>query len=419
MFRLPVTHEPSPDASASAPPYGGATGGAAGGCRHAVSSVGRPGSQALPLPPRRRRAAGQQAGRIRRLDDLPGMPRGHLQRLPEESSRRGGKPTRSAAGRPKPANPATARAASTRNRRRRRTSATRPSCKPGGSRRDLPDLPSQPAHPHRPHQQQPRQEPGELRGLPLHPQERAERPGGAQDRPTSTQLCAGVPHRRLGELPAAVQAPAAGRRHVVRGLPQSARQRPAAKSIQTRRCQRAGLLQMPRRQARAVHLRARPGAAGRLRGLPQAARLAQSADADARAKCASSAWSATPTCRRPTPPANGDPGHGAAGVPRSAQPAVPELHPLPPEGAWLLREPGLIQMRFLLALMLLVPVLAQQPAPQAKPEEKAQPAAKPDQKPADQQPAPAAGGRSAAAQRRRRPPPTSGSPAVSISAIAG
>jgi hypothetical protein len=52
-------------------------------------------------------------------------------------------------------------------------------------------------------------------------------------------------------------------------------------------------------------------------------------------------------------------------------------------------------MRFILALILLVPVLAQQPEPQAKPDEKGQSAApaeqKPaDQKPADQQPAPAA-----------------------------
>jgi hypothetical protein len=47
-------------------------------------------------------------------------------------------------------------------------------------------------------------------------------------------------------------------------------------------------------------------------------------------------------------------------------------------------------MRFILALILLVPVLAQQPAQQAKPEEKAPAAAPADQKPADQQPAPAA-----------------------------
>ncbi len=36
--------------------------------------------------------------------------------------------------------------------------------------------------------------------------------------------CADMPHRRLGELPAPVQTPPARRRHVVRGLPQSARQ---------------------------------------------------------------------------------------------------------------------------------------------------------------------------------------------------
>ena len=65
----------------------------------------------------------------------------------------------------------------------------------------------------------------------------------------------------------------------------------------------------------------------------------------------------------PTLPANGTLGTVPPGVPRPAQPALPELHPLPSEGAWLLREPGLLQMRFLLALMLIGVAGAQTQAP--------------------------------------------------------
>jgi len=45
---------------------------------------------------------------------------------------------------------------------------------------------------------------------------------------------------------------------------------------------------------------------------------------------------------------------------------VPELQPLPPEGAWLVCEPDFLN-EYLLALILIVPALAQQPDQPAKP----------------------------------------------------
>ena len=50
--------------------------------------------------------------------------------------------------------------------------------------------------------------------------------------------------------------------------------------------------------------------------------------------------------------------------------AFPELHRVPPEGAWLLCESGATPMRYLLALLLMVPALAEEPQ-QAKPDEPA------------------------------------------------
>src|SRR5271157_2564972 len=62
---------------------------------------------------------------------------------------------------------------------------------------------------------------------------------------------------------------------------------------------------------------------------------------------------------------------------------------MPPEGAWLLCEPGLPQMRYLLALILIVPALAQQPEQTAKSAEQAAAApAQTEQK--TESPAPAA-----------------------------
>ena len=95
--------------------------------------------------------------------------------------------------------------------------------------------------------------------------------------------------------------------------------------------------------------------------------------------------------------------HRPAGASRSAEPALPELHPLSSEGAWILREPGLVQMRFLLALLLigcrrLRSSRAQQrqarcaaaSEPRRKPDEQAEPAGqqppKPDEKAASPAP---------------------------------
>src|ERR1039458_10021339 len=70
-----------------------------------------------------------------------------------------------------------------------------------------------------------------------------------------------------------------------------------------------------------------------------------------------------------------------------------ELQQLPPESAWLQCEPGLIQMRLLLALLLMVPAFAQQPDPQTKTgDQTAQAPAKPADKPADQTASPAPSG---------------------------
>ena len=112
--------------------------------------------------------------------------------------------------------------------------------KPSETESHLPHLPSKPGHPRRPSEQQSCQEPGELHGLPCHPQEWTARPGGAQAG-GDQRAVRRMPHRCLGELPAPLQTPPARRRHVVRGLPQSARQRAAARSIQTVRVQRTGL----------------------------------------------------------------------------------------------------------------------------------------------------------------------------------
>ena len=116
----------------------------------------------------------------------------------------------------------------------------------GGGGPRLPHLPSEPAHPRGPHQQQPRQEPGELRELPLHPQERSRWPGGAQagrHQPPVRRM----PHGRVGQLPAALSSTGC----------RKAPCRAWIATIRTAACcrahhadggrQRAGLLQVPRR----------------------------------------------------------------------------------------------------------------------------------------------------------------------------
>ena len=163
--------------------------------------------------------------------------------------------------------------------------------------------------------------------------------------------------------------------------------------MQTARANEPGCLKCHGDKARTVRLRARAGATGRLHGLPSAARLVESADADA----ASGAPGVPGVPLQPASagsPAQRDVGNGSSGVPRLAQSAVSELHPLPPEGPWILCEPGIVQMRFLLAFLMTVPALAQQPAPQAKADDQAAapaPAKADDQaKPADQAAAQAA-----------------------------
>src|ERR1035441_3184986 len=70
-----------------------------------------------------------------------------------------------------------------------------------------------------------------------------------------------------------------------------------------------------------------------------------------------------------------DIGDGRACHPRSAQPAVPKLHSLSPEGAWFLCESGIHQMRILLAFLIAAVIafvaFAQAPAPPAQPPAKA------------------------------------------------
>ena len=157
--------------------------------------------------------------------------------------------------------------------------------------------------------------------------------------------------------------------------------------------QRTGLLQVPWRQARA------PSLSNMLRCGWRAAAPAISRTArpiprmltrhEVRFVCME-CHSNLPV---PTPPANAHAGNGGPGITRSAQPALPELHHLPPEGAWFLREPGLVQMRFLLAFLISIAAFAQQPAPPAKPRRQtaAQAPAKADEqaKPAETAAAPA------------------------------
>src|ERR1039458_8954828 len=139
---------------------------------------------------------------------------------------------------------------------------------------------------------------------------------------------------------------------------------------------------MPRRQGGALYLRTCAGKAGWVYGLPYAARVLQSENADA-AECAAGLPGV------PFEPA-GDAGEWDLGVGRARdsrpdQSALPELHELPPESAWLQCEPGLVQMRFLLALLLMAPAFAQQPDLQAKTgDQAAQGPATPANKPADQ-----------------------------------
>src|ERR1039457_3051666 len=118
-------------------------------------------------------------------------------------------------------------------------------------------------------------------------------------------------------------------------------------------------------------------------GLPHAARLVESENADA-AECTAGVPG------MPFEPAIGGDGakwgfgNGRAGDSRPEQPALPELHQLPPESTWLQCEPGLIQMRLLLALLLMVPAFAQQPDPPTKTgDQTAQAPAKAPDKPAD------------------------------------
>ena len=116
-----------------------------------------------------------------------------------------------------------------------------------------------------PHPKQPRQERRELRRLPRHSQDGPQRPGARASPSAVNAQCAACHGPSLGAVPAAVQAPA------VRRAPCRARiatTRTAAScraTCQTFAANEAGLLQVPRREARPVHLRARAHAPGRLR----------------------------------------------------------------------------------------------------------------------------------------------------------
>ena len=95
--------------------------------------------------------------------------------------------------------------------------------------------------------------------------------------------------------------------------------------------QRAGMPEVSRRQARTVHFRARLRPCGRLHRLPPAARVGQSAHADA-----SRGAFRLPGMPLQSPGAGRRRRRGASGVSRSAESALPQLHHVPREDPRLL-----------------------------------------------------------------------------------
>ena len=173
--------------------------------------------------PRHAPPAGQQAGGIRRLGNLPGVPRRHLQRLPEESPPSRGNRQEARLGKqrlrilPRPRQQA--RGIHVRGRYPQPGQAQARGSRQASASPAISISPRTSGRINSSHAK------NQVSCVACHSIHKngpnglvAAQAGGHQ--PAVRR----VPHRRLGQLPAALQTPAAGRRHVVRGLPQSARQ---------------------------------------------------------------------------------------------------------------------------------------------------------------------------------------------------
>ena len=233
-----------------------------------------------------------------------------------------------------------------------------------------------------------------------------------------------LPHRRLGQFPAALQAPAARRRHVLRGLPQSARQR-AARSIQTTRANEPGCSRCHGDKVGPFPFEHAPvrlegcGACHQPHGSANPRMLTRQVVRLVCLECHSN----LPV---PVPPPNATlgtvpPAFHDLRSPRFQNCTIchQKVH-----GSYVNRD--IFQMRFLLAFLITVAAFAQQPAPQAKPRHSATRQAGGNRRrprrttrrsrPTGGAPAPAKAETSRVARALHA---TSGSPAASISAIAG
>ena len=210
----------------------------------------------LPLP--------APAGHVCRLRNLPGVPRRHLQRVPEESahSRRKSKQARvGGAEACESCHGPGSKHAEARTRRHPQSGEAAG----GGCRPRLSDLPSEPADARGAHPERACAQPGELRYLPFDSQISPKSWCRGRWRPSTQSARAAI--RRSGQV-------SSGRTST--SLPEGAMccvdcHNPHGsvlpRSMQTVFRQRARLLELPRRQARAFRVRACAGAPGRLRGL--------------------------------------------------------------------------------------------------------------------------------------------------------
>ena len=208
------------------------------------------------------------------------------------------------------------------------------------------------------------------------------------------------------------------RRHVLRGLPQSPRQLRCRSRMQTVNANEPGCFKCHGDKRGPFTFEHAPV---RLEGCAACHEPHGSANPrmlTRATRCASSAWSAIPICPAPTPPANGTLGTVPPAIHDLRSPRFQNCNHLPSEGAWLLREPGLLQMRFLLALIADGAGIRAAGRPAAK-RRRPDGADARQSRPSTRQ-APPTADRSRSRRRIARPlPPSSGSPAASISAIAG
>src|SRR6516225_2782451 len=183
----------------------------------------------------------------------------------------------------------------------------------------------------------------------------------------------------MGGLSGTVHAQAGAGRHVLRRLPQSARQFPPLADPNSF-CKRAKLLPMSFRPTRPVCIRARSCEVSRVRNVPPAAWFNESTDADPLQRAA-----VVPrvSCESD---AHEQPRWSASCVSRLEKLPIPELHDLPPEDPRIQRGLYLRAMKHSLVLLFVTLSLpAQAPAPQPP---NSQPAAQSGQTLADQPDAP-------------------------------